>query len=253
MSMDEIVIQAESARPCFEGEQPLPPLNCLITPANQICMVGDHIPIMTCYLRMLAGVDAPCSGEVSLPGGDSSTMDAEQRRHLRQLVAFVARGGPLLSVLNGINNVKLPAQYHGLGSAADIEQRTRELIAELEYLADHDVLPAYMTGLQRRHLAIARALILEPKVLFVDDPFEGLDRYARGMIGTYLDFLVQEKGLAVVTSNANLTFVKENADMIIYCGREGMLPFDGWESFVGSHNGDVVDFLAGRRKSTFFG
>ena len=253
MSMDEIVIQAESARPCFAGEQPLPTLNCLITPANQICMVGDHIPIMTCYLRMLAGVDKPCAGEVTLLGQRSSVMDADQRRALRLQIAFVARGGPLLSVLSGINNVKLPAQYHELGSGEEIEQRTRELIAELEYLADHDVLPAYMTGLQRRHLAIARALMLQPQMLFVDDPFEGLDRYARGMISTYLDFLVQEKGLAVVTSNANLAFVKENADMIIYCGREGMLPFDGWESFVGSHNSDVVDFLAGRRKSTFFG
>jgi ABC-type transporter Mla maintaining outer membrane lipid asymmetry ATPase subunit MlaF len=247
------MIQAERAQPCFEEEQLLPPLSCMITPANQICMVGDHIPIMTCYLHMLAGVDVPCAGEVSFPDRDAGTMDAEQCRHLRRQVAFVARGGPLLSVLNGIDNIKLPAQYHGLGSSAEIDHRVFELIAELEYQADHTVLPAYMTGLQRRHLAIARALILEPKVLFVDDPFAGLDRYARGMIGVYLDFLVKERGLALVTSNANLAFVQENADMIIYCGRKGMLVFDDWESFVGSHNGEVVDFLVGRRKSAFVG
>ena len=253
MSTGETLIWAEQAKPIYDGVCQ-PSLEFQLRPEIQVCMVGNHVPIMGSYLRMLAAVEAPCAGEVTVLGQRSSIMDTEQRRALRLEIAFVAREAPLLSVFNGINNVKIPAQYHAVGTAEEIEQRAHELIDELEYQADHGVLPAYMTGLQARHLAIVRALMLQPQVLFIDDPFIGLDNFAREKLGPYLDFLVKKRRVSIITSNADMLFIKEYADMVIHCGREKVLTFEGWDSFISSDDEEVVGFVTRERnKCASFG
>jgi phospholipid/cholesterol/gamma-HCH transport system ATP-binding protein len=194
-------------------------------------------------MRMLAGIEPPRLGRVILYGDDSNNLDERQRRILRLKIGFVDVDTHLLSVLSGYDNLKLPAQYHGVGSHDEIEERADRLIADIVYDADHDVIPAYMTGLQKRHLVIARALMLEPSVLFIDNPLAGLDHFARRLIIDYMTKTIKEKGITVVLGNTDMIFTSEYADKIIFIGLRQTLTFDDWEGLIGSNNKDIVRFL----------
>lgn len=237
------IISAVDAEPCSDYADYISPIDLELRPTELICLLGDHAAVNTDYMRLLAGVDEPCAGEVVLFGHESSQLDEQQRRELRLQIGFIAKGGPLLSVLSGIENLKLPARYHHKGSDADIEQRAQRLLTALEYKADHQVIPAYMTALQRRHLAIARALMLEPEALFIDNPFIGLDYFSRQMIAEYLLSLSKQSGLCVVTSQAGIKFTREHADRIVFIGKHEKLIFNDWASFNTSQHVDVIEYL----------
>ena len=99
------------------------------------------------------------------------------------------------------------------------------------------ILPAFMSTLQRRHLLIVRAIMLKPKILFIENPFSGLDRDQVRVFGQYLSGLVKNKDITVITSNANLDFVRSYADQIIYITTANVHVFNHWETFSDYING----------------
>ncbi|MFC1862820.1 ATP-binding cassette domain-containing protein [Thermodesulfobacteriota bacterium] len=238
-------ITAENAEP--SSASPASPLSCKIKASTLTCIVGENHPLNISFMRMLAGLDKPRLGRVLLFGENLNEMDEQLRRDLRLKIGFVDVEAHLLSVLSGYDNLKMPAHYHGVGSHEEIEERAERLIADIDYDANHDVIPAYMTGLQKRHLTIARALMLKPSVLFLDNPLDGLDHFARQLITGYLIKVLKQRGMAIVTCNTDIIFVNENADKIIFIGMEKTLTFDNWEGFTSSKNNDVIKFL-GREK-----
>ena len=78
-------------------------------------------------------------------------------------IAYLYHNSALLSVLNGIDNVKVPALYHQLASTTQIDKEVHRLVGEFEYGANHLILPAFMSPLQRQHLLIVRAIMLNPR------------------------------------------------------------------------------------------
>ena len=224
------------------GERLMPSLNCELHAGCVACIVGPKL-MRSQYLRLLGGVDAPGHGCLELLGKDMAEMDAEQWRVQRQRVGFVTRTAPLLSVLNGFRNVMLPALYHRQGEVAEIEAKARRLTDAIDYGADHDVLPAYMTYMQRQHLAIARALILEPEILFVDDPFNGLELEERNLICGYLQSIGREGGRSLVIASNDMAYVRDYASDIIFLARDQVTIFPGWSAFIDSRHSAVQTFL----------
>lgn len=222
---DEILIQAIEAVP--ETEEKLPPFSERIESATLTCFLGRHMRVSNLYMQMLAGLWPLQSGNIHYFNCESTTLTTESF----PAIAYLSCDSTLLSVLNGVNNVKLPALYHQLGTKEEIDDRVDALLGELDYGADHNVLPAFMTLFQKRHLLIARSIMLEPKLLFLEAPFAGLDFAETRMLEEYLFLLVQERNISVITSNSGLEFVKNYADKIIVQSNQGFHFFESWDNF----------------------
>lgn len=221
------LIQAFSAIPCSD---PLPlsvPLTCEITAASLVCLLGQQFSVINAYMQMLAGTSEPYTGSINYT--DSLLNNSDKNNC--PAIAYLYHNSALISVLNGIDNVKVPALYHQLASTTEIDKEVYALVGEFEYGANHLILPAFMSTLQRRHLLIVRAIMLKPWILFIENPFSGLDRDQVRVFGQYLSGLVKSKNITVIAGNANLDFVRSYADQIIYITTANVHVFNHWETF----------------------
>lgn len=223
------LITATALEPWYEGEAlRLAPLDHAIGDSGTTCIIGNHSTILSAYLRVLGGVDSPRSGELVLFGRSLREFNREAWRSLRKKIGFVTRRAPLLSVFSGLENVLLPALYHKHFDRFEAEQRAHKLIAQLHCHADLKALPAYLSPLERAQLAIARAAIMEPPVMFLEEPFHELDIDDHEEVNEFL----RSWGLkhSLVMSTRNLHFVRHNADKIIFAGHRGIHYFQTWEA-----------------------
>ena len=228
MNEKEILIQANSATPDSEISALLSPLTCEIRTANLVCILGQRINIMNAYMEMLAGIIEPCTGSIKycddlLNINSHDTCPA---------IGYIYHNSSLLSILNGIDNIKVPALFHHLGTVEEIDREVEILLSEVEYEANHKQLPAFMDTFQKRYLLIIRAIMLKPRVLFIESPFMNLDREQVRIFGKYLAKLVNEKNITVITSNVNLDFVQSYADQIIHLTSEEIHVFKERETFL---------------------
>ena len=222
-----MLIQAISAVPCFDLLPLKAPLSCEINAASLVCLLGERFSVINVYMQMLAGAIEPYAGAINYL---DSLLNNSDKNNCPS-IAYLYNNSALLSVLNGIDNVKVPALYHQLESTKQIDKEVDALLGELEYGANHQLLPAFMDTLQKRHLLIVRAIILKPKILCIENPFSGLDREQARIFGGYLSSLVRNKNITVITSNATLDFVRNYADQMIYITSANVHVYNHWETF----------------------
>ncbi len=220
MSTNELLIQVILATPDNESQ----PLTCDINKASLVCILGQQVKYLNLYMEMIAGIKEPSAGDVKF-------LDEVSTNNYSSAISYIYHNSTLLSILNGIDNVKAPALYHQLASTEEIDKQADILLAELEPKVDQTVLPAFMNSLQKKQLLIVRAIMLKPKVLFIEKPFMDLDREQVRIFGKYLAQVVTEKNITVISSNVNLDFVQNYADQIIYLTATDIHVFKQREKF----------------------
>lgn len=234
---NEVVVEASQIVPDDDGA----PLSAQITRHDTVCLLGPNSTQLCRYLRVLAGVEPPSQGELQLFGYSLASMNKWLWREQRQHIGYVARNVPILSILRGMDNVMLPALYHKRMTRMEAKEKTEQLLQEIGFNGDIDQLPAYLTHQERLQLAIARATILDPAILFIEQPFYELALAEQQPIYHYLLKWTQKRALAVATHNLHL--VKEVATQIIFIANEQLHHFNSWQEFTGSTVAEIELYL----------
>ena len=145
-----------------------------LEPGKLTEIVGRSGSGKTTLSNMLAGLLAPTSGRVLLDGRDLYALSDPERSKLRnEHIGVVPQGQTGLQSLTVLENVLMPAAMYG--SAASKEKRAHELLSEMEIDDLCDVYSNELSGGELRRMAIARALINDPKVIIADEPTSDLD------------------------------------------------------------------------------
>jgi len=242
--MSAALIRAEALRPRRDDGSAFDhPLTLEVATGETVCLVGPNGGGKTAYLRALAAVDLPAAGKLEIFGQDPLRFGADARRGLRMRAAFVGEGAPLLSVVNGLINVTLPAMYHRLGNATEMQATALEILKFLDYPGRQDLLPAYLNQHERLLLAIARCLMLSPEAMFLDEPFHMTDNACRERESAVFRKLVREKGMAVFIATHNLAYARKQADRIVFLHPAWVGCFESWKAFADSGRAEVRNFL----------
>ena len=171
-----------------------------------LAVVGPSGCGKTTLLGLLAGLDVPTSGTVSLDGHDLAQMGEDERARLRaEKVGFVFQSFQLIPTLTAQENVQVPLELGGTG--ADVAAaRARELLSRVGLGDRGHHYPSQLSGGEQQRVAIARAFANEPKILFADEPTGNLDAATGAMIVELLTRLNKELGttLVLVTHDATL-------------------------------------------------
>ena len=140
-------------------------------------------------LNLVAGLDRPTSGRVLVDGQElTRASESELARYRRSKVGFVFQFFNLLSNLNVLENVLVPAELAGVRPAV-ARERARALLAELEMEGYANAFPANLSGGQRQRVAIARALVNRPALVLADEPTGALDSHSGDQVMDLLDEL----------------------------------------------------------------
>jgi putative ABC transport system ATP-binding protein len=175
--MSEPVIRAQNVAkvvPTAEGQLTILDGSDLeINAGESVAVVGASGSGKTTLLGILAGLDLPSSGAVTLVGRELTSLNEEQRARVRgEEVGFVFQTFQLLASLTALENVMLPAELHGEADAGD---QARELLEKVGLGQRMHHYPRQLSGGEQQRVAIARAFASRPNVLFADEPTGNLD------------------------------------------------------------------------------
>jgi len=189
-----------------------------------LAVVGESGCGKSTLARVLTMVEAPTSGRLLVDGRDVAAANADERRALRRAVQIVFQN-PYGS-LNPRQTVGAalmePLLVNGESDAAKREHAAREMLRRVGLRQEHfGRWPHMFSGGQRQRIAIARALMLQPRVLVLDEPVSALDVSIRAQVLNLLAELQQALGVAYVFISHDLSVVRHMADevMVMYLGR----------------------------------
>ena len=176
-------------------------------------------------LHVMAGVFPPDEGSIEYEGADIAELDEAERSELRlRAFGFVFQFGQLLSDLSAVDNVTIPLLLAGWPRKRALA-KARDALEELN-VADHrDKRPGELSGGQAQRVAVARALVAEPAVLFADEPTGSLDTLAAEKTMDSLLDLVRSRGttMAIVTHDPRIASYADREAIV----RDGAVSFGG--------------------------
>lgn len=169
-------------------------------------IVGTSGSGKSTLLNMLAGLEKPTKGSVVIAGQHIEGLTEEQLvKFRRENVGFIFQSFHLLGTMNAVENVALPLSFRGV--PRDVRMKKADKMLELVKLKKHKKhLPNQMSGGQQQRVGVARALVVDPKIIFADEPTGNLDSHTSEEVMRLMQQVVREqkKTLVMVTHDSHL-------------------------------------------------
>lgn len=169
-------------------------------------IVGTSGSGKSTLLNMLAGLEKPTKGEIVIGGQHIEKLNEDQLvRFRRENVGFIFQSFHLIGTMNATENVALPLSFRGMSRAKRMKKADEML--DLVRLKKHKKhLPSQMSGGQQQRVGVARALVVDPKIIFADEPTGNLDSHTSEDVMKLMQDVVrtQKKTLVMVTHDEHL-------------------------------------------------
>jgi len=197
-------------------------------------------------LRLIGGLTRPDSGTVRVAGEDITRLSERQLFHVRDRIGMLFQGGALLDSMTVFDNVALPLWEHsGLAESRIISEVTRRLEA-VGLKGVERLYPRELSGGMNRRAALARAIVTDPEIVLVDEPFSGLDPINVRRIEALLTELNRRLGITLVVTSHHLASSLRMADRIVFLV-DGHALSGSPEDLLASDDRRVVQFLEAER------
>jgi lipoprotein-releasing system ATP-binding protein len=174
-----------------------------LAPGDRMAIMGPSGSGKSTLLAILGGLEPPTSGTVRLDGIDPSTLTASGRAAFRnRRIGFVFQDHHLLSGCTALDNVMLPALAAG-PVGHDLATRAARLLDRVGLAGRARHVPGELSGGERQRVAVARALVLSPRLVLADEPTGQLDaRTAAGVADLLVELVAEAGGMLVVVTHS---------------------------------------------------
>ena len=180
-------------------------------------IVGTSGSGKSTLLNMLAGLEKPTKGEVVISGRHIEKMNEEQLvKFRREHVGFIFQSFHLIGTLDAVENVALPLSFRGVKRS--VRMKKADQMLDLVKLGKHKKhLPNQMSGGQQQRVGVARALVMEPDIIFADEPTGNLDSHTSKEVMHLMQTVVREqkRTLVMVTHDLQLASYADRIFLII--------------------------------------
>ncbi len=200
----------------------------------------------TTLLRCLVGLLAPTEGSALLRGRDLASLDQEESERARRATGMVFQGGALLNSITLRENVALPIREHLRMPPGVVEEAVRMRLAQVGLLQAAGRMPSELSGGMRKRAGIARALALDPDIVFFDEPTSGLDPITADGIDNLVLELRDALGVTMVVVTHDLPSARKIADRMVVLAEGRALMEGPWEAVEAARDPAVRDFLERR-------
>ena len=217
---------------------------------NLRIMTGEVFVVMgpsgcgkTTLLKCLVRLLDPTGGTVLVNGRDVAGLDADQSDELRRTMGMVFQGGAMLNSISLRENVALPIRAHLDMPPGLVDEAVGMKLAQVGLLEAAERMPSELSGGMRKRAGIARALALDPKLLFFDEPTSGLDPVTSDGIDNLVLELREALGATMVVVTHDLPSARKIADRLVVLSRGRALAEGTWDEVAATRDPEVRDFL----------
>jgi len=215
VSPQEPAIAIRNLRVAYGDREILHGVTFDVPAGETVVILGGSGSGKSTLLRTLVGLEAPTSGEVIVRGKDLQRLSSEEWRELRQHIGISFQSGALFGSMTVGENVALALQEHTQLDPATIEIMVRLKLNEVGLNGYENYMPAQLSGGMKKRAAVARAMAMDPEILFFDEPSAGLDPIIAAGIDELLLKLKEAFGITIIVVTHELASAFLIADRMV--------------------------------------
>lgn len=200
----------------FEGKEVLKGIDATFEPGKTNLVIGRSGAGKSVFVKCMIGLIQPTRGEILYDGRDLAQMRRRDLLRLRREMGMLFQGSALFDSMTVLDNVMFPLEMFSEQSSAHKRQRAMYLLERVGLQEAWAKYPSEISGGMMKRTAIARALALEPRYLFCDEPNSGLDPKTSRVIDMLIQELTQELGITTIVNTHDMNTVRSIGDKIIY-------------------------------------
>jgi phospholipid/cholesterol/gamma-HCH transport system ATP-binding protein len=237
------MIEVKSLIKSFDGNLILNNISTKFVQGKTNLIIGQSGSGKTVLLKCLLGLHSPDEGEIIFDGVSNKNMDEVQKTLLRREMGMVFQGSALFDSMTVLENVMFPLKMLTKKKDNEIIERAKNAINRVELDKAIQKLPSELSGGMQKRVAIARAIVMNPKYLFCDEPNSGLDPKTAIVIDNLIQEITKEYNITTVINSHDMNSVMEIGEKIIFL-ENGTKNWEGSNKEIFStKNKSITDFV----------
>lgn len=237
------MIEVKHLYKSFDDKEVLKDINTVFEDGKTNLIIGQSGSGKTVLMKNLVGLFDPTAGEVLYDGRNFVTMSKKEKIFMRREMGMIFQSAALFDSLNVLENVMFPLDMFSDMTLRDREKRARECLDRVNLIDAQLKYPGEISGGMQKRVAIARAIVMNPKYLFCDEPNSGLDPKTSLVIDELLHGITEEFGMTTIINTHDMNSVMGIGDKIVFIC-EGRKEWEGDKTKVmGSTNEKLNDLV----------
>lgn len=206
-------------------------------------IIGSSGSGKTVLMKCMVGLFVPDEGEILYHGQNFTSMDAQAKTEVRKEIGMLFQGSALFDSLTVEQNVMFPLDMFTNWPVKKKLERVNEVLNRVNLVEANKKYPAELSGGMKKRVALARAIVLNPKYLFCDEPNSGLDPQTSLVIDKLIKEITIEYNITTVVNTHDMNSVMEIGDYILYM-YQGNKEWEGTNrEIIFSKNQRLNDFI----------
>ena len=225
------MIEIKKIYKSFEGRDVLKDISAVFEKGKTNLIIGQSGSGKTVLLKSVVGLFDIDKGEILFDGRNTLIMDFQEQKLLRQEIGMVFQNGALFDSLTVEENVRFPMDMFTTMTMKEKVMRLNFCLDRVNIKESNHLYPSEISGGMRKRVAIARAIALNPKYLFCDEPNSGLDPATSILIDALIKEITSEFDITTIINTHDMNSVMEIGDNILFIS-EGQKCWEGNSSQI---------------------
>ncbi|MBS1948651.1 MAG: ATP-binding cassette domain-containing protein [Bacteroidetes bacterium] len=220
------MIEIKNIKKGFGDKAVISDVSAVLEPGKCNLVIGASGSGKTVLMKCLVGLFEPDSGDILYSGQSFTSMNKEERKSLRQQIGMLFQGSALFDSMTVEQNIMFPLDMFTENTFEEKLKRVNEVLLRVNLKEVNQKFPAELSGGMKKRVGIARAIVLNPRYLFCDEPNSGLDPQTSLLIDKLIKEITDEYSITTVVNTHDMNSVMEIGDHIIYM-YEGIKEWEG--------------------------
>ncbi len=209
------MIKAVDIRKSFGTQEVLKGVSATFEKGKTNLIIGRSGAGKTVFLKLLVGLLEPTSGGIWYGDINFLNLEKSQRTDIRREVGMLFQGNALFDSLSVEENIRFPLDMFTKGTKKEKDMRVNECLERVNLVGSNKKLPGEISGGMQKRVGIARAIVLDPKYLFCDEPNSGLDPKTSILIDELIKELTIDNNMTTIINTHDMNSVMEIGEKII--------------------------------------